>query len=115
MRSCGNDAQCAELAGLLARRAAGSTVIFGGDVNRRDACAPDGLWAHRRVRRPGPRAPARVREQRPPIARRASRAGRAHRSRRPLRRCAGHTMTSLPASPRASAAAGRSSCRRGGG
>ena len=41
----GNDAQCAELAALLARRAAARTVTFGGDVNRRDSsCAPDGLW-----------------------------------------------------------------------
>jgi hypothetical protein len=40
----GNDAQCAELARLLARRAARRTVIFGGDVNRRDHCAPPGLW-----------------------------------------------------------------------
>jgi endonuclease/exonuclease/phosphatase family metal-dependent hydrolase len=40
----GNDAQCAELAALLARRAAAHTVIFGGDVNRRRSCAPDGLW-----------------------------------------------------------------------
>jgi endonuclease/exonuclease/phosphatase family metal-dependent hydrolase len=40
----GNDAQCAELAALLARRAAARTVIFGGDVNRRDSCAPDGFW-----------------------------------------------------------------------
>jgi endonuclease/exonuclease/phosphatase family metal-dependent hydrolase len=40
----GNDAQCAELASLLAQRAARRTVIFGGDVNRRDACAPAGLW-----------------------------------------------------------------------
>ena len=40
----GNDAQCAELAALLARRAAARTVIFGGDVNRRAACAPAGLW-----------------------------------------------------------------------
>jgi len=36
----GNDAQCAELAALLA----GRTAIFGGDVNRRDSCAPDGFW-----------------------------------------------------------------------
>jgi endonuclease/exonuclease/phosphatase family metal-dependent hydrolase len=36
----GNDAQCEELAALLARREA----IFGGDVNRRDSCAPDGFW-----------------------------------------------------------------------
>ena len=40
----GNDAQCAELAALLARRASASTVIFGGDVNRRPTCAPDGVW-----------------------------------------------------------------------
>jgi endonuclease/exonuclease/phosphatase family metal-dependent hydrolase len=37
----GNDAQCDELAALLGRRA---PVIFGGDVNRRDACAPEGAW-----------------------------------------------------------------------
>ena len=40
----GNDAQCAELAALLARRAAARGVAFGGDVNRRDSCAPDGAW-----------------------------------------------------------------------
>ena len=40
----GNDAQCAELAALLARRAAVRAVIFGGDVNRRESCAPDGVW-----------------------------------------------------------------------
>ena len=40
----GNKAQCAELATLLGRRAAARTVIFGGDVNRRRSCAPDGLW-----------------------------------------------------------------------
>ena len=40
----GNDAQCAELAALLARRAAVRTVTFGGDVNRRPSCAPDGAW-----------------------------------------------------------------------
>jgi endonuclease/exonuclease/phosphatase family metal-dependent hydrolase len=40
----GNDAQCAELAALLARRAAARTVTFGGDVNRRQSCAPDGAW-----------------------------------------------------------------------
>jgi len=40
----GNDAQCAELATLLARRAAARTVIFGGDVNRHPSCAPDGFW-----------------------------------------------------------------------
>jgi endonuclease/exonuclease/phosphatase family metal-dependent hydrolase len=40
----GNDAQCVELAALLARRAAARTVTFGGDVNRRHTCAPDGAW-----------------------------------------------------------------------
>jgi endonuclease/exonuclease/phosphatase family metal-dependent hydrolase len=39
----GNDAQCAELAALLAARATARTVIFGGDVNRRGSCAPDGF------------------------------------------------------------------------
>jgi endonuclease/exonuclease/phosphatase family metal-dependent hydrolase len=40
----GNDGQCAELTALLARRAAARTVIFGGDVNRRPSCAPEGFW-----------------------------------------------------------------------
>jgi endonuclease/exonuclease/phosphatase family metal-dependent hydrolase len=40
----GNDAQCAELAALLARRAAARTVTFGGDVNRPQSCAPEGVW-----------------------------------------------------------------------
>jgi endonuclease/exonuclease/phosphatase family metal-dependent hydrolase len=40
----GNDAQCAELAALLARRAAAHTLVFGGDVNRRASCAPAGVW-----------------------------------------------------------------------
>jgi endonuclease/exonuclease/phosphatase family metal-dependent hydrolase len=40
----GNDAQCVELAALLARRADARTVTFGGDVNRRQSCAPAGLW-----------------------------------------------------------------------
>jgi endonuclease/exonuclease/phosphatase family metal-dependent hydrolase len=39
-----NKPQCAELRTLLARRAAAGTVIFGGDVNRRPACAPPGFW-----------------------------------------------------------------------
>jgi endonuclease/exonuclease/phosphatase family metal-dependent hydrolase len=42
----GNDAQCAELAALLARRAAARDVIFGGDVNRAGSCAADGFWTH---------------------------------------------------------------------
>jgi endonuclease/exonuclease/phosphatase family metal-dependent hydrolase len=41
----GNDAQCAELSAVLARRASAQAVIFGGDVNRRRSCAPDGFWA----------------------------------------------------------------------
>jgi endonuclease/exonuclease/phosphatase family metal-dependent hydrolase len=40
----GNDAQCVELAALLARRASARAVAFGGDVNRRQSCAPRGLW-----------------------------------------------------------------------
>ena len=40
----GNDAQCAELAKVLARRAADRAVIFGGDLNRRRSCAPAGGW-----------------------------------------------------------------------
>jgi endonuclease/exonuclease/phosphatase family metal-dependent hydrolase len=39
-----NDAQCAELAALLARRAADGVVVFGGDVNRLGSCAPDSAW-----------------------------------------------------------------------
>jgi endonuclease/exonuclease/phosphatase family metal-dependent hydrolase len=39
-----NGPQCNELRALLARRAAGGTVIFGGDVNRRSSCAPGGFW-----------------------------------------------------------------------
>jgi endonuclease/exonuclease/phosphatase family metal-dependent hydrolase len=40
----GNDAQCAELAELLERRAAMRTVIFAGDVNRGSSCAPGRAW-----------------------------------------------------------------------
>ena len=39
-----NDAQCAELASVLERRAVAHTVIFGGDVNRSGACAPGRAW-----------------------------------------------------------------------
>ena len=39
-----NAPQCAELRSLLAHRAASGTVIFGGDLNRRSACAPNGFW-----------------------------------------------------------------------
>jgi endonuclease/exonuclease/phosphatase family metal-dependent hydrolase len=44
VEAAGNDAQCAELTTLLSRRAAARPVIFGGDVNRRDSCAPVGFW-----------------------------------------------------------------------
>jgi Endonuclease/Exonuclease/phosphatase family len=44
LEAAGNRAQCAELSALLARRAATRSVIFGGDVNRRGSCAPDGVW-----------------------------------------------------------------------
>jgi endonuclease/exonuclease/phosphatase family metal-dependent hydrolase len=40
----GNEGQCSELAALLARRAAARALVFGGDVNRRRTCAPDGAW-----------------------------------------------------------------------
>jgi endonuclease/exonuclease/phosphatase family metal-dependent hydrolase len=40
-----NNPQCAELRMLLARRALGRPVIFGGDINRRPSCAPQGFWA----------------------------------------------------------------------
>ena len=39
-----NDAQCTELRALLSRRAVARTVIFGGDLNRRSSCAPEGFW-----------------------------------------------------------------------
>jgi endonuclease/exonuclease/phosphatase family metal-dependent hydrolase len=39
-----NAPQCAELGVLLERRARSHTVIFGGDVNRRSSCAPQGFW-----------------------------------------------------------------------
>jgi endonuclease/exonuclease/phosphatase family metal-dependent hydrolase len=43
--AAGNDAQCAELAAVLERRAATRAVIFGGDVNRARPCAPMGAWS----------------------------------------------------------------------
>lgn len=39
-----NAPQCAELTTILGHRAATSSVIFGGDVNRGPACAPHGFW-----------------------------------------------------------------------
>jgi endonuclease/exonuclease/phosphatase family metal-dependent hydrolase len=44
VEAAANAPQCAELRALLARRARGRTVIFGGDVNRRASCAPRGFW-----------------------------------------------------------------------
>jgi endonuclease/exonuclease/phosphatase family metal-dependent hydrolase len=44
VESAANAPQCAELMALLARRASGRTVIFGGDVNRLPSCAPHGFW-----------------------------------------------------------------------
>jgi endonuclease/exonuclease/phosphatase family metal-dependent hydrolase len=38
-----NDAQCAELAAVLAEYDA-RAAVFGGDVNRQESCAPDGWW-----------------------------------------------------------------------
>lgn len=37
-----NDAQCAELTTVLASY--DGAVVFGGDVNRRESCAPDSWW-----------------------------------------------------------------------
>ncbi|KRF05862.1 hypothetical protein ASG88_20400 [Nocardioides sp. Soil777] len=39
-----NDAQCAELGLVLTHRAT-QLMIFGGDLNRHDACAPAGSWS----------------------------------------------------------------------
>ncbi len=39
-----NGPQCAELRGLLRRRAATRAVVFGGDTNRLGSCAPRGFW-----------------------------------------------------------------------
>jgi len=39
-----NKPQCSELKALLARRAAGHPLIFGGDMNRVSSCAPGGFW-----------------------------------------------------------------------
>lgn len=39
-----NNPQCAELGALLERRGGVHTVIFGGDVNRLESCAPKGFW-----------------------------------------------------------------------
>lgn len=39
-----NEAQCAELTGILSDHAARGTTVFAGDVNRRASCAPRGQW-----------------------------------------------------------------------
>ena len=39
-----NDVQCSQLRGVLARRASLGTTFFGGDLNRQDPCAPEGMW-----------------------------------------------------------------------
>jgi endonuclease/exonuclease/phosphatase family metal-dependent hydrolase len=39
-----NDAECAELRSVLARYDARGPAVFGGDVNRREPCAPSGMW-----------------------------------------------------------------------
>jgi endonuclease/exonuclease/phosphatase family metal-dependent hydrolase len=39
-----NAPQCAELRKVLARRASGRTLIFGGDLNHDSSCAPAGFW-----------------------------------------------------------------------
>lgn len=44
VNSSTNDAQCAELGALLARRAHARAVVFGGDVNRQGSCAPAHFW-----------------------------------------------------------------------
>ncbi len=44
VEAAANAPQCAELTALLARRASGRTLIFGGDVNRLSSCAPHGFW-----------------------------------------------------------------------
>jgi hypothetical protein len=40
-----NDGECAELQGVLARYDKRATTVFGGDVNRRELCAPATMWA----------------------------------------------------------------------
>ncbi len=39
-----NDAQCAELSGVLARFDSSTALIAGGDMNRSSSCAADGMW-----------------------------------------------------------------------
>jgi endonuclease/exonuclease/phosphatase family metal-dependent hydrolase len=39
-----NDAQCAELSGVLGRYGPSTALIAGGDMNRSSSCAADGMW-----------------------------------------------------------------------
>jgi endonuclease/exonuclease/phosphatase family metal-dependent hydrolase len=39
-----NDGECAELQGVLARYDKIATTVFGGDLNRREPCAPATMW-----------------------------------------------------------------------
>ena len=39
-----NDVECAELRAVLARYDGAGTTVFGGDVNRQEPCAPEGMW-----------------------------------------------------------------------
>jgi endonuclease/exonuclease/phosphatase family metal-dependent hydrolase len=45
VEAAANAPQCAEVRTMLARRASGRTVIFGGDLNRLGSCAPRTFWA----------------------------------------------------------------------
>lgn len=44
VEAAANVPQCAELRTILAQRATGRAVIFGGDLNRLGRCAPKGFW-----------------------------------------------------------------------
>jgi endonuclease/exonuclease/phosphatase family metal-dependent hydrolase len=44
VEAAANAPQCTELGAILARRAVGGPVIFGGDLNRLTSCAPPGFW-----------------------------------------------------------------------
>jgi hypothetical protein len=40
-----NDAECDELRGVLQRYDRLRATVFGGDINRRESCAPDTMWS----------------------------------------------------------------------
>jgi endonuclease/exonuclease/phosphatase family metal-dependent hydrolase len=42
-----NDAECAELQGVLARYGERGATMFGGDVNRQRSCAPAAMWTRK--------------------------------------------------------------------